>query len=94
MVESLPATWEAGFISWPMQPWCPPFRASLVAQLVKNLPAMRETGVPSLGWEDPLEEKWHLTPAFLLGESHGQRSLMSYDSSGHKELDPAEHLRT
>ena len=30
--------------------------ASLVAQLVKNLPAMRETWVPSLLWEDPLEE--------------------------------------
>ena len=30
--------------------------ASLVAQLVKNLPAMRETCVRSLGWEDPLEE--------------------------------------
>ena len=28
---------------------------SLVAQLVKNLPAMRETWVRSLGWEDPLE---------------------------------------
>ena len=25
-------------------------------QKVKNLPAMRETWVPSLGWEDPLEE--------------------------------------
>ena len=33
------------------------FRASLVAQLVKNLPAMQETQVQSLGWEDPLEEK-------------------------------------
>ena len=32
------------------------FRASLVAQLVKNLPAMWETWVRSLGWEDPLEE--------------------------------------
>ena len=32
------------------------FRASLVAQLVKNPPAMRETGVQSLGWEDPLEK--------------------------------------
>ena len=32
------------------------FRASLVAQLVKNLPAMQETWVQSLGWEDPLEE--------------------------------------
>ena len=31
--------------------------ASLVAQLVKNLPAMRETLVQSLGWEDPLEEE-------------------------------------
>ena len=30
--------------------------ASLVAQLVKNPPAMRETWVPSLGWEDPLEK--------------------------------------
>ena len=30
--------------------------ASLVAQLVKNLPAVRETWVQSLGWEDPLEK--------------------------------------
>ena len=30
--------------------------ASLVAQMVKNLPAMQETWVKSLGWEDPLEE--------------------------------------
>jgi len=28
----------------------------LVAQLVKNLPAMQETWVQSLGWEDPLEK--------------------------------------
>ena len=30
--------------------------ASLVDQLVKNLPAMQETWVQSLGWEDPLEK--------------------------------------
>ena len=30
--------------------------ASLVAQMVKGLPAMQETQVQSLGWEDPLEE--------------------------------------
>ena len=30
--------------------------ASLVAQMVKNPPAMQETWVQSLGWEDPLEE--------------------------------------
>ena len=29
---------------------------SLVAQMVKNLPAMWETWVRSLGWEDPLEK--------------------------------------
>ena len=34
----------------------PVFMASLVAQLVKNLPAMQKTLVLSLGWEDPLEE--------------------------------------
>ena len=33
-------------------PFCPP----IVAQLVKNPPAVRETWVPSLGWEDPLEK--------------------------------------
>ena len=32
-------------------------RASLVTQLVKNLPAKRETWVQSLGWEDPMEGK-------------------------------------
>ena len=30
--------------------------ASLVAQSIKNLPAMQETQVQPLGWEDPLEE--------------------------------------
>ena len=33
-----------------------PFGASLVVQTVKNLPAMWETWVRSLGWEDPLEK--------------------------------------
>ena len=32
-------------------------KASLVAQMVKNLPAMHETQVQSLGWEDPLEKE-------------------------------------
>ena len=31
-------------------------RAPLVAQTLRNLPAMRETWVQPLGWEDPLEE--------------------------------------
>ena len=43
--------------------------ASLVAQMVKNLPAMQETWVESLGWEDPWRRAWQPTPVFLLGES-------------------------
>ena len=37
---------------------------SLVAQLVKNLPAMCETWVRSLGWEDPLEKEKAPSPVF------------------------------
>ena len=45
--------------------------ASLVAQLVKNPPAMQETWVQSLGWEDPLEKGMATTPVFWPGEFHG-----------------------
>ena len=43
--------------------------ASLVGQMVKNLPAMCETWVQSLVWEDPLEEGVAATAVFLSGES-------------------------
>ena len=46
-------------------------RASLVAQLVKNLPAMQETWVQSLGWEDPWRGERLPTPVFWPGEFHG-----------------------
>ena len=72
-----------------------PFRwASLVAQMVKNLPAMQETRVQSLGQEDPLEEAWQPTPVFLPGEFHGQRSLVDYNLWGCKESDMTEQLST
>ena len=45
--------------------------ASPVAQLVKNSPAVWETWVQSLGWEDPLEKGTANTPAFWPGEFHG-----------------------
>ena len=45
--------------------------ASPVAQLVKNLPAIQETSVQSLGQRDLLEKE--NLPAFLPGKSHGQR---------------------
>ena len=44
-----------------------PKRASPVAQMVENLPAVQETWVGSLGWEDP--RAWQSTPAFLPGKS-------------------------
>ena len=53
-------------------------RASPVVQLVKNLPAMQETQVQSLGQEDPLEKGMQPTPVFLPGEFHRQRSLLGY----------------
>ena len=38
--------------------------------------------------------KWQLTPVFLLGKSHGQRSLEGYSTWDHKELDTTEHTHT
>ena len=66
--------------------------APLVAQTVKNPPAAWETRVQSLGWEDPLERKWHPTPVFLPGESHGQRSLVGYSPWGRQESDTTKGL--
>ena len=45
--------------------------ASLESQLVKNLPAMRETWVQSLGWEDPLEEGMATHSSLLAWRVHG-----------------------
>ena len=39
--------------------------ASLVAQMVKNLPAMQDTRVRSLGWEEPLQEEMATHPSIL-----------------------------
>ena len=50
----------------------------MVVQMVKHLPAMQGTQVPSLGWDNPWTREWLPTPVFLLRESHGQRSLVGY----------------
>ena len=54
-------------------------RTSLVAQMVKNLPAMLETWVRSLGWEDTLEDL-HGNPLQYSGleNPRGQRSLAGH----------------
>ena len=58
---------------------------SLVAQMIKNPPAMQETWVRSLGLENPLENGMATTPVFLPGESHGQRSLVGCSPWDRKE---------
>ena len=50
--------------------------------MVKNLPEMQETRVQSLDREDPLEKGTVSILVFLLGESHGQRSLVGYSPWG------------
>ena len=63
-------------------------RASLIVKLVTNLPALQETWVWSLGWEDPWLRRERLpTPVFWPGEFHGL-----YSSWGCKESDTTEWL--
>ena len=70
-------------IGYPLQyPW-----ASLVAQLVKNLPEMREIWVQSLGWENLLGRERLATPVFWPEEFHGL-----YSPWGHKEMDTTKRL--
>ena len=63
-----------------------------MAQMVKNLPAMQETGVQSLGWDDPLEKRMAIHFSILAWriprtEEPGQLQLM-----GCKESDTTERL--
>ena len=60
-------------------------RASLVAQLVKNPPAMHVTQVRSLGWEDPLEKGTATHSSVLAWRIHGL-----YNPRGCKKLDTTE----
>ena len=75
--RGLLSTWETSPTSY--GPW-----TSLMAWTIKNLPAVPESGVPSLGQEDPWGREWQPTPVFLPGEFHGQRSLVGYSPRGHK----------
>ena len=63
-----------------------------MAKRVKNLPAMQETRVRSLGQEDPLEKATY--SSILAEEFHGQKSLAGYSSWRHKESDMTEHANS
>ena len=67
-----------------MAPW--------VAQMVKTLPAMRETWVRSLGWEDPLEKGMAAHSSILAWEIPWTESLACYSTQGRKESDATEQL--
>ena len=71
-------------------------RASVVAPMVKNLPAMRETWARFLGQvrKIPWRRAWQPVPIILPGESHGQKSLEGYSPWGCKESDMNEWLNT
>ena len=65
-----------------------PERASLVAQMVKSLPAMQETWVLSLGQEDPLEEGMATHSSILAWkipwtEEPGEPQSMGWQRVGH-----------
>ena len=61
--------------------------ASLVAQMVKNLPAMQETWVRSLGWKDPLEKGMAAHSSTLAWRSPWNRQVVGYSTWGCKESD-------
>ena len=65
-------------------------QASLVAQMVKNPPAMLETWVRSLGWEDPLEEGLAIHSSILAWRIPWQKSLVDYSAQGCKESETTE----
>ena len=54
----------------------------MVAQTVKNPPAIQETWVRSLGWEGPLQEGMTTHSSILAGEVHGLRSLAGFSLWG------------
>ena len=62
-----------------------------MAQMVKNLPAMWETRVQSLGWEDPLEKEMAIH-ASMLAWRIPWKKLAGYSLQGHKESDSTEGI--
>ena len=65
-------------------------RASLVAQLLMNPPAMQRPAFDPSIRKIPWRRERQPTPVFLSGESHGQRSLAGYSPWAHKESDTTE----
>ena len=58
--------------------------------MVKHLPAVQETRVQSLGWEDPLEKEMATHSSILAWKIPWTEELAGYSSWGHKESDTTE----
>ena len=80
--------WSREGIGYPLQySW-----ASLLAQMVKNLPAMQETWVQSLGWKDPLEESMATHSSILAWRIPMDRGAWWATVYGVAESDTTEQL--
>ena len=66
--------------------------ASLVAQMVKRLPAMRDTWVQSLGWEDPLEKEMATHSSTLSWKIPWTEEPCRHSPWGREEFDMTERL--
>ena len=66
--------------TWNSIPWIVEYLDLMMFHMVKNLPAMQETGFSPCVWKIPWRRKWLPTPAFLSGDLRGQRSLSSAQS--------------
>ena len=60
--------------------------------MVKHLPIMRETWVPSLGWEDPLEKEMAIHSSILAWKIPWMEEPGGLPSQGRKESDMTERL--
>ena len=67
---------------------------SLVVQRLKHLPAMWETWVQSLGWEDPLEEEIAIHSSILAWRIPRTEEVGGLQSTGRKESDMTERLHS
>ena len=84
LCRALIATWKAAFSIWRHfwgLPWC-------LSGKEPTCQCRSHRRLGSSPWvrKSPWRWKWHPTPVFLPGESHGQRSLAGYSPRGHREL--------
>ena len=82
----------ASLTSPAMQAGSLPLGASLMAQMVKNLPAMQETQVQSLGQEDPLQKEMATHSSILAWRIPWIEEPSGPQAMGHKESDTTERL--